>query len=346
MAIHLSSLIGSEAARSRISRRKFLAVGTGVFLCSRTRAALEDSERLHRISRSSHALGTTVSLSVLHKNRTDGSAALDAAFGELERVEQLMSIYRTDSQLCALNRDRFVTSPDPLLVEILKCAVDWSVRSGGAFDVTVQPLWELFQNSKDRGVVPNAMEIEVAREKVGWQRLDVSSSVIRLRGDGTAVTLNGIAQGFATDRVNAVLREHGIEHALIDCGEIGAVGTNEAGKPWRIGIQHPREADAFVSIAELEGRSMATSGDYATPFTPDFRLNHLFDPRTGRSPEELASVTIIAPTATEADALSTAVFVMGLEAGMSLVEKQAKTDAFMMLKNGNTFATKGFPWRT
>lgn len=309
-----------------------------------TVAAHHTSDPLQEMKQSSRALGTTVSLTVLHSDIRAAEEAIDAALAELERVERLMSIYRNDSQLSVLNRHGELNDPDPLFVTIMRNAMEWSRRSDGAFDITVQPLWELFQRAKQNGTVPDSTAIQVARKKVDWRQIEISASSIHFRQNGMGVTLNGIAQGFATDHVRRVLTAHGVEHALIDCGEIGTVGANALGKQWTVGIQHPREKDAFISMARLDGRSLATSGDYETSFTPDFRLNHLFDPRTGQSPTELASVSIAAPRAADADALSTAVFVMGLAEGMRLIETEANTDALFVLKNGRSIATKGFPW--
>jgi thiamine biosynthesis lipoprotein len=166
---------------------------------------------------------------------------------------------------------------------------------------------------------------------------------IHLKGSGTAVTLNGIAQGFATDRALEALAAGGVRHALVNTGEIGAMGRRRDGGLWTIGIQHPRHQDAFIRRAHLDGRCVATSGDYGTTFSPDRVHNHIFDPFTGRSPKEFQSVTVLASTGLEADALSTTVFVTGLERGIELIESTPGADALFVLKNGETKATNGFP---
>ena len=162
-------------------------------------------------------------------------------------------------------------------------------------------------------------------------------------GRGMGVTLNGIAQGFATDRVLDVLRQHGIESALVDTGELGTVGNKESGAPWTVGIQDPRRSDAFVSIATLDGRSLATSGDYATAFSADFSYHHIFDPATGRSPQAFRSVSVVASSGLDADALSTAAFVLGLPNGLRLIDEWPGADAMFVLKDGSVQATAGFP---
>ncbi len=219
-------------------------------------------------------------------------------------------------------------------------------QSGGAFDVTVQPLWELYQNAKKHSRLPGEMEVAQARALVDWRRVKITPQRIQLNGDGTAITLNGIAQGFAADVAMSVLRRAGMAHALIDAGEMNALGGKPDDGSFKVGIQHPRHAEAFISMARLQDRCLATSGDYQTLFSDDFVHHHLFDPRTGHSPTELASVSIVAPTAMKADALSTAVFVLGIERGMELVRQTPGTDALLVSKSGGITATEGFPLST
>lgn len=268
---------------------------------------------------------------------------MDAAFAQLELVESLMSIYRPESQLSQLNRDGVLDDPHPYFVEVLQAARGMSERTDGAFDVTIQPLWDLYAQAKRQGGLPSHTDIEAARCRVDWRNVDVAPTRIRLTGVEMAITLNGIAQGFAADRVTKTLRAHGIEHALIDTGEVGAIGTKPDGDGWQIGIQHPRESQAYLSLASLVGRCLATSGDYATTFSPDFQHHHLLDPRTGHSPTELSSVSIAASSAMEADALSTAVFVMGADAGFDLVRRTPGVDVMFVLKDGRTVVTPDFP---
>ena len=121
-------------------------------------------------------------------------------------------------------------------------------------------------------------------------------------------------------------------------------GRNLEGAVWKIGIQHPREREAFATLASLDNRCLATSGDYETTFSADFSRHHIFDPHTGESPGELASVSVLAPTAMSADALSTTLFVLGLQRGMESLREYPGTDALMILKDGRRFATRGFPF--
>jgi thiamine biosynthesis lipoprotein len=305
--------------------------------------AENDGLHLTPARRTSRAFGTAVSVAAWHTSEFAALEAVDAAFRELALVEELMSIYRPDSQLSRLNNTGVLDKPHPYLVDVLRAAEAMSGRSQGAFDITIQPLWSVFAEARQNGMLPSAEAIERARKAVDWRRVVVSADRIRLLGSETQITLNGIAQGYAADRAAHALTSRGVLHALIDAGEIGTIGAKPSGESWSVGVQHPRHDDAYLSLVKLHGRCLATSGDYATTFSDDFCSHHLFDPRTGRSPAEFASVSVAAASATMADALSTAVFVLGVDKGLDLIESTAGADALVVLKDGRTLATRDFP---
>jgi thiamine biosynthesis lipoprotein len=288
-------------------------------------------------------MGTDVCITVLHVSRDMAEDAIDEAMVELAGVEEVMSLYRPDSQVSVLNRQGAIQRPDARLVDVLLKAEDMSRRSEGAFDVTVQPLWELWAAAKKQGRRPTPDQIAAAAAKVDWRKVELSTERIALKTPGMAITLNGIAQGYAADRVLDVLRTCGVEHALVNTGEIGALGDKGGGEPWTVGIQHPRRADAFIGAAKLTGGCLATSGDYQTAFSDDRKDNHLFDPATGRSREEFSSVSVFAPKGVDADALSTAVSVVGYERGLRLLEGTSGAEAMFVMKDGRVAMTARFP---
>jgi len=303
---------------------------------------LEPSQ-LGRAECSSWALGSRVSMIALHRREELAQAALKAALAEVRRVEEVLSLYWPDSPLCRLNRAGSIDQPDPYLLTVLRQARAVSQLTGGAFDVTVQPLWQAYAQAKELKRLPDAGQIASARGKVDWRKLEVRPERIRLLGDGMAVTLNGIAQGFAADRALAALRQHGVSGALVNTGEVGAMGHKDGAKTWTVGVQHPRHQDAYIGLAQLSGRCVATSGDYATTFSKDRRHHHIFDPSTGQSPVDFSSVTIVAASGIEADALSTAAFVLGPKRGFELVRSRPGTEGMFVRKNGQILTTKGFP---
>lgn len=296
------------------------------------------SQHLERAERSGWAFGCQIAMTAYHASQAVAKQALAAAFAAMDNLEQVLSLYRPESEICRLNREGVLEQPHPDLRTVLSAAIEWARRTGGAFDPTVQPLWLL--HAKDPS--PTQETLGAAREAVDWRRVGVQPDRIRL-GPGQAVTLNGIAQGFAADRVVEILRRHEIRHALANTGEFGAVGGKPDGNSWRVGIQHPRKPDAYIALAGLDDRFLATSGDYAAPFARDFSSHHIFDPATGRSPEELASVTVLASSGMEADALSTSIFVLGPGKGLELTASTPGTDALLVLKDGTVLSTPGFP---
>lgn len=326
-----------------MDRRRFLfTLGGAGGLAALGALPAWPSRELRKAERRSRALGAEVSITALHEDPRQAEGAIDDAFAELEWIEEVMSLYRPNSQLSRLNRYGLLENPHPYLVEVLRAGADMSRASDGAFDVTVQPLWSLYSEAKKNGRLPGPAAIDEATRCVDWRRVEISPERIRL-GAGMAITLNGIAQGFAADRVRAALQARGVRHALVDTGEFGVLGRKADGTPWTLGIQHPRRPDAYVALARLEERFLSTSGDYATTFSEDFRHHHIFDPRTGLSPTELSSVSVAARTGMESDALTKVVFVLGVEKGLERLRATPGADALVVFKDGRVLATDGFP---
>ncbi len=317
--------------------------GDGLAQQNTTPTSNSSATGLSAVSRKAKALGSEISIDVLHNDVTQAERAITAAFEELQTIEKVMSLYVADSEICRLNREGILHNPHPCLVQVLRFAAAISEASNGAFDITVQPLWEVYAAAKKSQQRPDPAAIEEARAKVDWRRVEILPTAIRLHGRGTAITLNGIAQGFAADRVVDVLRRHGMEHALVNTGEIAALGTKTGNEPWKVGVQHPRREDAYVAVVPLADRCLATSGDYATPLSDDLRDHHIFDPHLGRSPATFSSVSVVARTACEADALATTVFVLGPEQGLALVRSRPACEALLVFKDGRVLTTDGFP---
>ena len=280
------------------------------------------------------AFGTTINLQVVHHDAGVAQQALHAAVAAVKEVDALMSLYRADSQVSVLNRDGHLHQPDARLLHVLEAAQELAQQTHGAFDVTVQPLWQAASQDGD---------MRAAQALVDWRRLAVNSNHIALAQDGMAITLNGIAQGYGVDQAMRALQQHGIQHALLDTGEFGAIGVREDGQSWTVAVRDPRNEEQVVQVLAMDGRRMATSGDYATHFTADYARHHIFDPHTGASPTELASVTVLAPTGLLADGLSTAFMVMGAEKSLALAAQLQGVDLLCIAKNGKQTHSAGFP---
>lgn len=184
---------------------------------------------------------------------------------------------------------------------------------------------------------------EEAAARVGWSGVDAGATGVRLRKAGAAITLNGLAQGYAADLAMSAVRAHGIDNALLDTGEFAAHGCNRERQPWSLGVIDPRDDGALAAVLRIDGRCVATSGDYASTFTADFIDHHIFDPATGMSPRELASVTVLAPSALLADGLSTAFMVMGARKAHALAARLPGVDLMTINKRGVIWKSPAFP---
>lgn len=276
-----------------ISRRRFLslcAVAGGMALSTAAAPAAEPWEWR------GVALGAPACLRLYHPDRGAAQALIRDCLAEIERLEAIFSLYRDDSVLCRLNRDGGLVAPPLELVELLSVASAMSRRSGGRFDVTVQPLWQLYAAHFARPG-PGDAAIAAVLPLIGWRGVGVAPDRIRLARPGMALTLNGIAQGYITDRMADLLQRRGMTAVLVDMGEIRALGRRGDGRSWQVGLPGGGE------IALTAG-AVASSAADGTRFSP--ACHHLFDPRTGRSAADCGSVTVRHRRATMADALSTA----------------------------------------
>jgi len=289
------------------------------------------------------AFGTTVTVSLIHDDARQAEAAISDALDQASQVDRLMSIYSPASQVFQLNRDGVLEHPHPHLLEVLRHAHALSETTRGAFDITVQPLWQAFRAAADGQALPTREQRLDARARVGWLGVSIDGGTVRLRKKGAAITLNGLAQGYAADLAMAAVRAHGIDHALLNTGEFSACGSNGALQPWTLGVLDPRDTDALAAVLTVDGRSVATSGDYASTFTADFVHHHIFNPATGASPQELASVTVLAPSALQADGLSTAFMVMGARRAHALAARLAGVDVMTINKRGVIWKSATFP---
>jgi thiamine biosynthesis lipoprotein len=262
------------------------------------------------------ALGAQVSIEIHHPDSAEAERLVERCVLDVRRLEQQFSLYRPDSAISTLNRTGILVAPDADMVALLQASLRFAGITGGAFDPTVQPLWQLhadhFSSGKSGSDGPSPQQLAEALAKVGHAGLLVGEDRIALLRRGAAITLNGIAQGFATDRVVERLRRAGLSTTLVNMGEIRAIGARPEGTPWRVGLGDPERPGLLTETVDLVDRAVATSAGAAFRFDSKGRFTHLFDPATGRSPQRYRSVSVMATTAAEADALSTAFSLMSL----------------------------------
>jgi thiamine biosynthesis lipoprotein len=279
-----------------LARRRFLALA-GVAAGLGSLAALGKAPR-PAVAWRGFALGGPARLVLLDGDRTQASRVLQHAAAEIARLEAVFSLHRPASELARLNSAGRLDRPSHDMVVLLSRARDLAAATGGAFDPTVQPVWRvLAAHFATRGATtpPDPRAIATARALVGIDDVAVSARRVALARPGMALTLNGIAQGYIADRIATLLRDAGYVETLVDTGEI--VAGPRADGTWTVtGVRRLRVTDAAV----------ATSSPDGTVFEPTGHFHHLIDPRTGACPRHVGAVTVVAPDATLADALSTA----------------------------------------
>lgn len=267
-----------------LTRRRFIAIS----------AALAPSMALSDIGphvETGIALGATVNLRLSHP---DAPRLAALAMAEIRRLEGVFSLNQPSSALCRLNRDAILPEPPFELLDCLSLAGSVHVASDGRFDPTVQPLWQAYAMATERGQALSEAEHAAAKALTGWTGVTLAPEAITLH-PGMALTLNGIAQGYIADRVAALLASHGLTRAMIDTGELRALPEG------RWPVQLPDREIA------LEGRALATSAPLGMTFGGDGRTSHIIDPVLGLPTlARWKSVSISAPSAAVADALSTA----------------------------------------
>jgi len=291
-----------------IPRRRFLQIiaATSVAGLAMVRAGPAASAAIQRWDGEALGADASITLAELEPRRAD--KVLGACRDEIGRLEDIFSLYRENSGLSRLNADGMLADPPAELTGLLDTCRQVFALSKGGFDPTIQPLWRLYADTygdPHAPRLPDALEVAARRRLIGFAAVSWNDRRVQFAKPGMAMTLNGIAQGFITDRITGLLRSAGATHALVNVGEYAGIGTHPDGRAWQVGIQDPRRADATVDIMELADQAVATSGTYGGRFG-DSGLNHIIDPRTGSSPERYLSVSVRHASATLADGLSTA----------------------------------------
>lgn len=275
-------------------------------------------------------LGAEASIRIAHPDPATARTLLKRCVSEIQRLERVFSLYDDRSALSRLNASRRLEQAPPELIELLKASIHFSEMTGGCFDVTIQPVLERYRRHFEAGGAGLPTDLDRIRACVGFRQIKIDGDTVALSHPGGAVTLNGIAQGYITDRIAELLRSAGIRHTLIELGEKRALGGHPSGRPWNIALADPSRPEAAPEVVALEGAALASSGGYGTPIGDDGRVHHLVDPRTGRSVHHFSAVHVRAPTATEADALSTALAVCRPEETKMILEKRPQARAWLL----------------
>ena len=333
------------AVRRRRTRRdvlSILAVGGAAGVA--WKLGLFDRLRGGAVALTRVLMGTEVNLRVVGDDREAAASAADATLARMAELEALLSRHREDSEVSRLNATGEVERASEAVLDVLRVSERVWRLGDGAFDVTVQPVFALYQDHLERRLgLPAAESIEEAVSRVDYRAVRIDGASVSFERPGMRLTLDGVAKGYIVDRGVEVLKQRGFANVFVEAGgDLLATGVKSPGVPWRIGIRNPRPGVALLARFDARDSAVATSGDYMQPFTPDYSQHHIFDPRTGYSPPELASSTVVAPDAATADALATLTMVLGPVRSLELVEDLPDCEGYFVTKNLDVVRTSGF----
>jgi FAD:protein FMN transferase len=326
-----------------------VAAGAGLPLAIAAVRAAAPPGQLHMWQ--GEVLGALSELALWHTDAALAQRSILRVREEIARYERIFSLYRPDSEISQLNAAGRLSRPSPELRSLVEDSRRLGVLSDGAFDISVQPLWRLYEAHfwSHSDVQPDieARARDVARAFVDFRSIDIGEARIAFARAGMGITLNSLAQGFITDSIADLLRNEGFESAVVDLGEFRTIGRHPDGHPWRIGIRSGlRNGPAAGGVArtiELEDMALAVSGGYGTTFEPTGRFHHIFDPHTGACANGLVDVAVIGPRATAANGLSTAICVAGEARAPALLAAFPGTRAIVTRPDGTAVAIPAGP---
>jgi FAD:protein FMN transferase len=294
-----------------------------------------------RIQRTEEIMDTYFTITVYSSTPETAEEAITEAFNKIRKIESELSVYRDDSELAKLNRKKTLRSPSEDFKINIERSLYFSNLSNGAFDITVQPILDLYNMTFiEKGTAPTGEMINKELKKVDYKRVLVKDKEISI-GHDQSITLGGIAKGYAVEEAVKILRSHNITMALVDAsGNMRALGKKPDGA-WNIALEDPRDMNNYITIIPLDNNAVSTSGDYERYFDNKLEYHHIINPKTGYSAMELISVTIVTDNAFDADALSTAVFVLGKENGMKLIESLPGVEGLIITREKEILRSSG-----
>lgn len=289
-------------------------------------------------------MGTEVSVYLWHDDPDVAQQVVDAIFSEVVRLDQLMSTYIDDSRMSEINRDaaeRPVVAGDELFRLILR-SLDISVLTHGAFDITYDSVGQHYDFRAGKRPDEETIAEEIQRIDYRLVETDRDAGTIKFLRPGVRINLGGIAKGYAVERGIEIAQKYGVRNARVTAGGDTRLLGDRLGQPWMVGIQNPRNEEEVAVTIPLENEAISTSGDYERFFIENGeRYHHIIVPSTGTPAGEVHSATIIGPDAVLTDALSTSVFVMGVDRGLRLISALPDYEGIVIDANGEMFYSDG-----
>lgn len=302
--------------------------------------ARNSSSEQKTFKRTQILLGTVVEIQVRDKDEKKAEDAIAKAFAEVKRIDDLFTTYNEESPVWKINNSSdTLFKVDNEIYNLLVLCDSVTQLSDGCFDVSLDNLTKAWGFYTDNPHLPTKTAIDSALYLSGWNNIELKENQTIIRRKQVGLNFGAIAKGYAVDKAIEVLKKSGITEALVNAGgEISVIGSD-----WKVGIQHPRDEREIIAAIKLNNNTVATSGDYEQYFEQNgIRYHHIIDPKTGYPARGLQSVTVINQSNTFADALATAVFVMGKEKGMKLIESLDNTEAMIIDDEGKVFYSGGF----
>lgn len=297
----------------------------GCFLCIGAHAEwVRDAEDI---------MGTNVSVEFWCDKGCDSKAIIKAVMDDMRSVDRDLSPYIETSELYAVNA-RAASVPvkiSPNFFALLEKSLYYSRISGGAFDISFASVGFLYDYR--RGIAPSNEQIKEKLPAINYHLIELNKAAqtVRFHNPNLKIDLGGIAKGYAVDRSINILKKRGITSAIVTAGGDSRILGDRHGTPWMIGIRHPRKKNAYAVRLPLENSAISTSGDYERYFMEgEIRIHHIINPKSGKSADQVESVSILAPLAIDSDALSTTVFVLGVKKGLALVNSLPGVDAIII----------------
>lgn len=332
-------------------RRSFLKLSglLGIGVASAALLPAEKAEALffgpkeYKVTETRLAMGTFVAMTAIHPSRDEAEQAIGLAFQEIDRLNAMLTHFEKSSAVGSFNATGKIDQPPPEMLELVARSLYYNRETRGAFDITVKPLIDLYKDSFAKNHQPTDGEIDRTLKLVGSNNIHFQSGSLQFVGSDMGITLDGIAKGYIVDKASAVLRANGVANHLINAGgDIRTSGLAAQGKAWTVAIQDPGKTKEYPDIITMKDGAIATSGNYEIYYDNEKLFHHIINSRTGQSPHLSSSVTVIAPTVMDADALATSVFVMEPVAGVQFINSQHDCECFVIGKDGEMSQSKGW----
>jgi len=344
-------IMSAQEKPQTMDRRRFLKLSGILGVGFATGGLLPVSEtlafnkELYKSTKTRPGMGTFVSITLMHPSQSEAEDVIGKAFEEIDRVSALMDRYRSDSPIGVLNKEGSLTDVPPDVARVLSRSLHFHKQSNGAFDITVQPIVDLYrQHFETKGSPPSARALEKALTLVDASAVKFDGKSARFNTAGMGITLDGIAKGYIIDSAAKLIKRHGIKHALINAGgDIRVAGGKENGRPWKVGVQNPDKEGPYLDIVKMNDGALATSGNYEVYFDEEKLYHHIVSPKTGLSPAQSDSVTVMASNVMDADALSTAIFVLEPVAGRRFIEGIPGAACLILGRDKRRIASKAWP---